>query len=124
MGIKDIYQQYNFIELDKMDNTYIDGSKCIDTITASESILSFVEGCRLYEINKILDTDHRGYIVDVNLIVYFDQEFRSWDQINKSLLDPGKRSYREKFEELIDKTLDSMDIEGNLAKLIEGSSSK
>jgi len=78
----------------------------------------------LYEINKILDTDHRGYIVDVNLIVYFDQEFSSWDQINKSLLDPGKRSYREKFEELIEKTLDSMDIEGNLAKLIKGSSSK
>ena len=107
-----------------MDNTYRDGSKCIDTIAASESILSFVEGCRLHEINEILNTDHCGYVVDINLKEYFDQEFSSWDQINKSLLDPEKRSHREKFEELIEKTLDSMDIEGNLVKLIKGSSLK
>ena len=72
MGIKDIHQQYNFIELDEMDNTYRDGSKCIDTIAASESILSFVEGCRLYEINEILDTDHHRYVVDIDLKEYFD----------------------------------------------------
>ena len=107
-----------------MDNTYRDGSKCIDTNTASESILSFVEGYRLYEVNEILDTDHCGYVVDIDLKEYFNQEFSSWDQINKSLLDPGKRSHREKLEELIEKTLDSMDIKGNLSKLIEGSSLK
>ena len=94
------------------------------TIAASESILLFVEGCRLHEINEILDTDHRRYVVDIDLKEYFDQEFSSWDQINKSLLDPGKRSHREKFKELIEKTLDSIDIKGNLAKLIEGSLSK
>ena len=107
-----------------MDNTYRDGSKYIDTIAALDSILSFIEGCRLYKVNEILDTDHRRYVVDIDLKEYFDQEFSSWDQINKLLLDPGKRSYREKFEELIEKMLDSIDIKGNLAKLIEGSSSK
>ena len=71
-----------------------------------------------------MDTNHYGYVVDIDLKEYFDQEFSSWNQINKLLLDPGKRSHREKFEELIEKTLDSMDIEGNLVKLIEGSSSK
>ena len=74
-----------------MDNTYRDGSKYIDTITASESILSFIEGCRLYKVNEILDTDHHRYVVDIDLKEYFDQEFSSWDQINKSLLDPEKR---------------------------------
>ena len=62
-----------------MDNRYRDRSKCIDTIAASESILSFVEEYRLYEINRILDTDHCGYVVDIDLKEYFDQEFSSWD---------------------------------------------
>ena len=124
LGIKDIHQQYNFIELDEIDNTYRDRSKYIDTIAASESILSFVEGCRLYEINEILDTNHRGYIIDIDLKEYFDQEFSSWNQINKSLLDPEKGSHREKFKELVEKMLDSIDIEGNLSKLIEENSSK
>ena len=55
-----------------MDNTYWDGSKCINTIVASDSTLAFVEWCKLCEVNEILDTDHRGYIIDVNLIEYFE----------------------------------------------------
>ena len=54
-----------------MDNTYQDRSKYIDTIVVLDSILAFVEGCKLCKVNKILDTDHQGYIVDVNLIEYF-----------------------------------------------------
>ena len=57
----------------------------------------------MYEINEILDTNHHGYVVDIDLKEYFDQEFSSWDQINKSLLDLEKRLHREKFKELIKK---------------------
>ena len=58
-----------------MDNTYWDKSKYIDTIIVSDSILAFVEGCKLCEVNEILDTDYQGYIIDINLIKYFKQEF-------------------------------------------------
>ena len=54
-----------------MDNIYWDGSKCIDTIAVSDSILAFVEGYKVYKVNEILDTDHQGYIIDINLIEYF-----------------------------------------------------
>ena len=58
-----------------MDNKYQNRLKCIDTVTASDNILSFFEGSKLCEINEILDTDHCGYVIDVNFSVYFEEEF-------------------------------------------------
>ena len=70
-GIFDIHQNRSR----KKDLTCKYGPKCIDTIAVLDSILSFVEGYKLCEINEILDTGHHRYVVDVNLTAYFEQEF-------------------------------------------------
>ena len=62
-----------------MDNTYKYSSKYTDIIAVLDSILSFVEGCKLYKINEVIDTDHWGYVVNINLIDYFEEEFSNWD---------------------------------------------
>ena len=60
-----------------MDHIEVRGSTPIDTIAISHGAMKYVEGSRLMECNKIIFTDYRAYIVDVNLNDYFD------DQISK-----------------------------------------
>ena len=55
----------------------------------------------------------------MNLNDYFDEEFSTWDNINKSILDPGKYTYRKKFGQLIDKNLDIMNIEKDLDRIYQ-----
>ena len=40
-------------------------------VTVSENILRFIEGSELYKTNEILDTDHKGYVININFSVYF-----------------------------------------------------
>ena len=63
------------IRLEEIDNTYRNRSKYIDTVAASENIIRFLEGSKLYETYKILDTDYYGYVIDINLNAYFEEEF-------------------------------------------------
>ena len=93
-------------------------------LVVSENILQFVEGSKLYKTNKILDTDHRRYVIDVNFSEYFEEEFSNWDNINRLILDPGKRTHRERFEELIEEILDTMNIENELERMRRGHASK
>ena len=79
--------------------------------------MRFVEGSKLCETNEILDTDHWGYVIDINLNDYFEEEFSTWDTINKSTLDPEKCTHREKFGQLIDENLDIINIEQNLDRM-------
>ena len=58
-----------------MDNTYWNRLKYIDTVVVLENIIRFVEGSKLCETYEILDIDHYRYMIDVNLIAYFKEEF-------------------------------------------------
>ena len=102
------------IRLDEMNNAHRNRSKYIDTVAVLENIIRFVEGSKLYETYEILDTDYHGYVIDVILNAYFEEDFSNWDNINKSILDPEKHTYREKFRQLIEKNLDAMNIKKDL----------
>ena len=54
-----------------MDNTYKIGSRPIDSITALQGIINCIEGYKLVEVNKVVLSDHRGYLVDINFELYF-----------------------------------------------------
>ena len=58
-----------------MNNTYWNGSKYIVTVAVSDNIIRFVEGSKLCKTYEILDTDHHGYVIDINLSTYFEEEF-------------------------------------------------
>lgn len=79
LGIKDIYQYFNYIEVEDLDRTFWYGSKSIDSVVATLNILQCVEGSKLLEINEVVRIDCRSYLIDINLEMYFDKEF--WDGI-------------------------------------------
>ena len=79
LGIKDIYQYFNYIEVEDLDRTFWYGSKSIDSVVATLNILQCVEGSKLLEINEVVRIDCRSYLIDINLEMYFDKEF--WDRI-------------------------------------------
>ena len=57
-----------------MDNTFIRGSAPIDTIAISLRLSEFVEGYKLFETNKFVVSDHRAYVIDINLEGYFGEQ--------------------------------------------------
>ena len=103
--VEDIHQKLNNVEWKEMDNIYKRGSRLIDIIAVSPGLIEVVEGCVLLEINNIVISDHRSYIIDLNLQRYFDKTFSEWDAINKSTLNPSRRLHREKFIEILDDQL-------------------
>ena len=51
----------------------------------------------MVESNEIIITDHRAYIVDINIEEYFNETFSKWDIINKRILHPSRRSHYKQF---------------------------
>ena len=60
----------------------------------------------MFKICKIVNTNHRGYVIDIDLEEFFNKEFSNQDTIDKRVLDSNKRLHYEKFKEYIDKILD------------------
>lgn len=119
IGVVDVHQLHNNIELKQLDHTESRGSKPIDTIAISRGLKEFVEGCMLQECNDIILTDHRSYIIDLNLEAYFDQHLSEWDQINHSILNPSRRSHREKFYMSLHTQLSFIDIEEKILEIYD-----
>ena len=102
-----------------MDNTEERGSKPIDTIAASYRISKYVEGSKLIECNDIIFTDHRSYIVDINIEDYFNNQLSGWDEINRVMLNPSRRSHRIKFTQSLDEQLQKLNIENIISSMID-----
>ena len=67
LGVRDAYSLFNMIELEDLDYVFIARSKYIDSIAASYNLIEFVEGSQLYNTNKIINTDYRSYMIDINI---------------------------------------------------------
>ena len=98
-----------------MDKTFINGSNLIDTFAISEGLMEYIEGVKLVAHNEIVNTDHRAYIVDINIEEYFEDEFSHWNTINHIMLNSAKKSYRTKFVEELETQLDLHQIENLMA---------
>ena len=65
--MQDIHYKHNNILLQRIDQTYKTGPKSINSIATSLNIMKYVEGYHLLEVNEIIISNHRSYLVDVNL---------------------------------------------------------
>ena len=83
--------------MSKIDNIYKIGSKPIHSIAASPSIMNCIEGYKLIEVNEIVLSNHRGYLIDINLELYFSEQISLWNTINRRILNLSRRSHRKKF---------------------------
>ena len=75
MNIQDVHHKYNHIVLEDLDPIQKRGSKCIDTIAVMPSLMENVEGYKLLEINEVIATDHRAFIIDFLLDAIIRREY-------------------------------------------------
>ena len=96
---------------------YSRGIECIDSIADTSNIRNHLEDSRLFKTNKIMSTYHQSWIVDINLVECFQEDFSRLDKIERRVLDPTKRTLRKKFNEHVDEMLDSFSLESTMQKL-------
>ena len=80
-GTHNTYQIVNNIEFNQMCETHVHGSSPINAAHASSRILEHVNGYKMLTNNEIVESDHKGYLIDIPLDDYFEEEFREWDEV-------------------------------------------
>ena len=96
-----MHQCANNVRENELDKTHKNGSKPIDSIAASSGMMERVEGCQSLDHNDTVESDHHARVIDVDIEEHFQEEFSGWDDVNRAMLNPAKRSHREKFVESI-----------------------
>ena len=89
----------------RMDLTQKRGFNSINSIAVSLNLMKYVEGCKLLEINEVIATDYRSYIIDINFEEYFQENLTNWDNINKTMLNSSRKSHREQFKERLEELI-------------------
>ena len=85
-----------------MDKIYINRLKTIDSVAATSGIIEYIKGCKLLVDNEVVYLDHYTYVFDIALEDYFDKYLDNWDQVNRVMLNPSRRSYREIFLKVLE----------------------
>ena len=62
------------IESKNRDSIYQYGSNYIDIVAVSTNLLEFIDECSIVNFNQIIITDHREFLVDMNLEDFFQVE--------------------------------------------------
>ena len=65
----------------------------------SKGLSNVVEGIKLIECHKIVDSYHRGCLTDLNLEVHFEEEFNKENATEHRSLNHHKRNHRKVFWE-------------------------
>ena len=76
--------------------------------------MNYIDGCKLLDYNDIVESDHKGYLIDVAIEDYFSDDVGEWDNINKVMLNPARRSHRKLFVKLLEEQLNMYLLENDL----------
>ena len=66
---------------------------------------------QITDFQVIVNTDHRGFVIDLDIKDYFSIERSKHDQSDNVKLDSTKRSHREKFKDKLDECVDQLQLE-------------
>ena len=66
-----MHYTFNNINLYQINIAYQTGSRPIDTIAPIPNIIECIEGNALFKVNKVIITDYRVYMIDINFKKYF-----------------------------------------------------
>ena len=105
-GLIEIHEIVNNIEDDIRDHTHKTGSKQIDAVLVTSELTQSIVGCKLTDFNDIINTDHRGFIFDIDIKDYFDVDSSKYNENQAVILDPTRRSHQEKFKEKLEEYID------------------
>jgi len=123
--LEEIHQEYNFRDDIYRDATHARGQCQIDAIFASKGVLNCIKGSRIMDFNEVIITDHRGFMIDININKYFKKRYSRYDEIQSRTLNPNNRVHRTKFKKKLDQYLkDSKLFETVMTKCTNGISPK
>ena len=60
-------------------------------------------------------SDHRSYLMDINIESYFNDQFSLWNQVNRTILNPSRQSHRTIFYEELKDQMNIYNVEESLA---------
>ena len=78
---------------EKRDGAFKCVSKLSDVVLVTEGTLEILEGFEFIECHDVVDSDHRGFSIDLNLEVHFDEDFSMKNEREQRFLNPSKRSH-------------------------------
>ena len=82
-------------------------------------MLRCIKGIELTECSEIVESDHRGYLTDVDFAEYFAEELVEGDLRKKRCLNPNRKTHREIFVKKCEELLDVFNIENELNEVNE-----
>ena len=105
-GLLEVHKTLN--ETDKMDkdNTQESGVKQIDAVLATEEVIVAIQRSNVVDFKEVINTDHRGFIFDLDAQDYFSISTSNYDRNNNIILDPTRRSYCNKFRKKLEEHIE------------------
>jgi len=85
-GLIKVYTVLNRDYHRKKDSAYKKGKNMINFAAASTTMIEYIDGSLITDYNEILITDHRGFIIDVQLEEYLMIERNTVDELDTSKL--------------------------------------
>ena len=82
MGLYEVFSEIHWVNENNRHGTFEHGRSFIDCALVSEGMMNTVEGINPIEWNKIVDSDHRSYLIHLNLEMYFAEEFNNKQALN------------------------------------------
>ena len=110
-GLAEVHEIVNEAEDDRKDNTHAKESKKIDAMMATDRTMQATRGSKITDFQEIINTDHRGFVIDLDAEDFFSIESSKHDQTDNATLDSTKRVHREKFKEKLDEHIDQIKSE-------------
>jgi len=105
-GLYKIHREVNDFESSVRDKTYNKGSNQIDAVLASEEVLNQVRGSRLVDFNKVVISNHRGFLIDIDFEQYFEMTVSVYDRSETRKLNLTNRKHKAKFQNKLDEYID------------------
>ena len=105
-GLLEVHKTLN--ETDKMDkdNTQESGVKQIDAVLATEEVIVAIQRSNVVDFKEVINTDHRGFIFDLDAQDYFSISASNYDRNNNIILDPTRRSHCNKFRKKLEEHIE------------------
>ena len=101
-----LYSMFFYFSLISINSIY-----SIDATMATDGIIQAIRGIKNTDFKDIINTDHRGFMIDLDMKKYFSVESSKHDQTDNVKLDSSKRTHRENFKEKLDEHIEQIKLE-------------
>ena len=78
---------------------------------ATDGIMQATRGSKITDFKDAINTDHRGFMIDLDAKECLSIESSKHDQTDNVKLNLTKRMHREKFKEKLDKHIEKIKLE-------------